>query len=120
MAKIIRDFDEPISFLQDRAELGSRALGNRSILSQASNSEMKNILNKIKHREDYRPIAPICMEEYAPEVFKPGTPDPFILFDHQVRDNWRGKIPAIKHLDGSARLQTVNKNENKLIIIPLL
>jgi len=99
--------NKPVIFLTGRAELGPRALGGRSILAAATSPEMKDHLNDIKRREHFRPVAPICLEDRAPEIFDPGTPDPYMLFDHQTRAEWRDKVPAIVHLDGSARLQTV-------------
>jgi carbamoyltransferase len=63
----------------------------------------------MKGRESYRPVAPICPEESAPSVFSPGSPDPYMLFEHQVRPEWRTRVPAIVHVDGSARLQTVSQ-----------
>ncbi len=112
LAKIIHDFNEPIIFLNGRAELGPRALGNRSILSAPVSSKMKGKLNEIKGREDYRPVAPICIVEDGPAIFSPGTPDPYMLYDHKVREEWIDKIPAITHLDGTARLQTVSADSN--------
>ncbi len=112
LAFIIHKFDEPIIFLNGKAELGPRALGNRSILSAPVSPTMKSVLNKVKGREDYRPVAPICIVENAPEVFSPGTPDPYMLYDHKVKEDWVGKIPAITHLDGTARLQTVSAKSN--------
>ncbi|GAA4271396.1 carbamoyltransferase N-terminal domain-containing protein [Aquimarina gracilis] len=112
LARIIHEFNEPIIFLNGRAELGPRALGNRSILSAPVSTTMKGVLNKIKGREDYRPVAPICIVEDAPQIFSPGTPDPYMLYDHKVRDQWIDKIPAITHLDGTARLQTVSEQDN--------
>lgn len=99
--------DQPVVFLAGRAELGPRALGGRSILAAATSAGMKDHLNDIKRREYFRPVAPICLEDRAPDIFSPGTPDPYMLFDHQTRAEWREKIPAVVHLDGSARLQTV-------------
>lgn len=99
--------DKPVIFLAGRAELGPRALGSRSILAAATSLRMKDYLNEIKLREHFRPVAPICLEDRAPEVFSPGTPDPYMLFDHETRAEWRDKIPAVVHLDGSARLQTI-------------
>ncbi|MEE3922504.1 carbamoyltransferase C-terminal domain-containing protein [Micromonospora sp. BRA006-A] len=92
-----------------RAELGPRALGHRSIIAPAHDPAMKDRLNEIKLRESYRPVAPICLEERAPEVFDPGTPDPYMLFEHHIRPGggWRDRVPAVVHADGSARLQTV-------------
>lgn len=115
LAKIIHDKNEPILFLNGRAELGPRALGNRSILAAATSPEMKTRLNEVKNREDYRPVAPICLEAHAEEIFSPGTPDPFMLFEHQVKPHWIDKIPAIVHLDNTARLQTINSKRNKPI-----
>lgn len=119
LAKIIHEFNEPIIFLNGRAELGPRALGNRSILSAPVSTTMKGVLNKVKGREDYRPVAPICIEEDASEIFSPGTSDPYMLYDHKVRENWIDKIPAIAHLDGTARLQTVSADSNPEVYILL-
>jgi carbamoyltransferase len=69
---------------------------------------MKVRLNEMKQREEYRPVAPVCREHDAPLIFDPGTPDPFMLFDHRVRAEWRDRIPAVMHVDGTARLQTVD------------
>lgn len=115
LAYILYEYNEPVVFLNGSAELGPRALGNRSILAAAVTPDMKKILNKAKDREDYRPVAPICLEEAAPNIFDPGSPDPYMLFEHQVKPGWKDKVPAICHLDGTARLQTVNKNENPVI-----
>ncbi|MGF6735482.1 carbamoyltransferase [Paraburkholderia youngii] len=99
--------NKPVVFLAGRAELGPRALGARSILAAATSPAMKDFLNAVKHREHFRPVAPICLEDRAVAVFCPGTPDPYMLFDHQTREEWRERIPAVVHLDGSARLQTI-------------
>lgn len=115
LAGLLAETDEPVVVMNGRAELGPRALGNRSIISPATNDRMKDLLNKIKGREFYRPVAPICLEADAPEVFIPGTPDPYMLFEHTVKEDWKNKVPAIVHLDGSARLQTVNEQENPVI-----
>lgn len=102
--------NKPVVFLIGRAELGPRALGGRSILAAATSSGMKDYLNDIKLRERFRPVAPICLEDRAPDIFSPGTPDPYMLFDHQTRPEWRDKIPGVVHLDGSARLQTISRS----------
>ncbi|WP_028002362.1 nodulation protein NodU [Sinorhizobium arboris] len=123
--------NKPVVFLSGRAELGPRALGGRSILAAATSPEMKDYLNDIKFREHFRPVAPICLEDRAPDIFSPGTPDPYMLFDHQTRPEWREKVPAVVHLDGSARLQTISRSSHhkvaevlveyeKLTGIPLL
>jgi carbamoyltransferase len=106
LAKILAA-GNPVTIISGRAELGPRALGHRSILAPATHPNMKTLLNTIKGRENYRPIAPICLQEDAPHIFDPGTPDPYMLFDHKVRPDWTDRIPAILHLDGTARLQTV-------------
>ncbi|GAA0002167.1 nodulation protein U [Bradyrhizobium diazoefficiens] len=107
LASILAD-NKPVIFLSGCAGLGPRALGGRSILAAPTSPEMKDHLNDIKRREHFRPVVPICLEDRAPEIFSPGTPDPYMLFDHQTRANWRDKIPAVVHLDGSARLQTIS------------
>lgn len=112
LALLLHQENEPVVFLNGDAELGPRALGNRSILAPAVDSAMKDRLNKIKIRADYRPISPICLEEDAAALFNPGTPDPYMLYDHKVRNNWKHRIPAICHLDGTARLQTINRHQN--------
>ncbi|WP_027555863.1 nodulation protein NodU [Bradyrhizobium sp. Cp5.3] len=104
--------NKPVVFLAGRAELGPRALGGRSILAAPTSAEMKDYLNDIKFREHFRPVAPICLEDCAPKIFDPGTPDPYMLFDHQTREGWRDKIPAVVHLDGSARLQTIARTSS--------
>lgn len=115
LAYVLHTTGEPVLFLHGKAELGPRALGHRSILAPAVNGHMKTLLNEVKKREDFRPVAPICLEHRAPDIFDPGTPDPYMLFDHQVRDNWKSVVPAICHLDGSARLQTVNTTMSPVI-----
>jgi carbamoyltransferase len=107
LAEVLDVSGEPIVFLQDRAELGPRALGHRSILADARDASMRDRLNQIKNRDPYRPVAPICLEHRAAELFEPGRRDPFMLFEHHVRDPWRVRIPAVLHVDGTARLQTV-------------
>jgi len=115
LAQLLFEKNEPVVFLNGAAELGPRALGNRSILAPATDAAMKGVLNKIKSRESYRPVAPICLEEDAPDIFEPGIRDPYMLFDHKVRPAWKDRIPAVCHLDGTARLQTVNSTDNPVI-----
>ncbi|MBN9743366.1 nodulation protein U [Amycolatopsis sp. A1MSW2902] len=115
LAALIHESGEPVVVLNGRAELGPRALGGRSILAPATSPAMKDKLNTLKGRENYRPVAPICLEKEAPAVFDPGTPDPYMLFDHDVRPEWRERIPAVVHLDGSARLQTVSDTDDAVL-----
>jgi len=112
LAGILYRTGEPVLFLNGRAELGPRALGNRSILAPATDPNMKQLLNEVKCRENFRPVAPICLEHRAQEIFDPGKPDPYMLFDHHVRPEWLSKVPAICHLDGSSRVETVNEAFN--------
>lgn len=113
LAAILHRNNEAVVFLNGRAELGPRALGNRSILASPQSPHMKDLLNKIKNRERYRPVSPVCLQEHADDFFHCGVPsDPYMLFDHQVKDGLAEKAPAICHLDGSARLQTVSKEQN--------
>lgn len=115
LAKVLHETAEPVVVLNGRAELGPRALGARSILAPATDPKTKDRLNVIKDRADYRPVAPICLEHRAPGIFSPGCPDPYMLFDHAVRPGWHEKIPAVVHLDGTARLQTVTERDNPLL-----
>ncbi len=108
LAALLHRENEVVVVLTGRAELGPRALGHRSLIAPATDRQMQARLNHIKGREWYRPVAPICLAEHAPEVFAPGTRDPYMLFDHDVRPGWLERIPAVVHVDGSARLQTVD------------
>jgi carbamoyltransferase len=111
LAQFLAEHAEPVVFLHGRAEIGPRALGHRSILAAAQRPEMRDELNRLKGREEYRPVAPICLEDRASQVFEPGGADPYMLFEHRVRPDWVGRVPAVVHLDGSARLQTVNPRQ---------
>lgn len=115
VAKILHETGKPLVFLHGNAELGPRALGARSIISVATDPAAKDLLNEIKEREYYRPVAPICLVEHAEEIFDPGTPDPYMLFDHDVRPDWVERVPAVIHLDGTARLQTVSVDEDPVL-----
>jgi carbamoyltransferase len=102
--------NEPVVVLSGRAEIGPRALGNRSILAPATSQAMKDRLNLIKERAGYRPVAPICLTSRSAEVFEPGGADPYMLFEHRMRGDWAQRVPAIVHLDGTARLQTIDES----------
>ena len=73
---------------------------------------MLDRLNSIKEREPYRPVAPVCAADAASRIFDPGTPDPYMLYVHHVRPEWRSRIPAVTHVDGTARLQTISEQQN--------
>jgi len=94
-------------------EWGPRALGNRSILADPRNAKMKDILNeKIKHRESFRPFAPSILEEFSSEYFELDIPSPYMLLVAKVKK--ADIIPAVTHVDGTGRLQTVSKKANTL------
>jgi len=116
LAELLHIEGEPIVVLYGRAEIGPRALGNRSILAPATNIEMKRKLNAIKGRASYRPVAPICLASRATEVFSPGLEDPYMVFENRVRSEWINLIPAVVHLDGSARLQTVSASQSNTVV----
>jgi carbamoyltransferase len=105
-----------VGWMQGKMEFGPRALGNRSILADARNPEMVNILNKrIKNREWFRPFAPIVKEEKANEYFNLKNMSPFMLLAPAVRNDKKDIIPAVTHIDGTARVETVNKEMNPLL-----
>ena len=111
-AKIISD-GKIIGWYQGKMEWGPRALGNRSILADPRKPEMKDILNeKIKHRESFRPFAPSVLEEFTSDYFDIDIPSPYMLMVAKVKQP--EKIPAVTHVDGTARLQTVSKGSNPL------
>ena len=102
-----------VGWYQGKMEWGPRALGNRSILADPRDANMKNILNeKIKHRESFRPFAPSILDEYISEYFDIGMSSPYMLFVAKVKKP--DKIPAVAHIDGTGRLQSVSKEVNPL------
>lgn len=109
-----------IGWAQGHLEFGPRALGNRSILATVQHSEIVDILNnKIKHREPFRPFAPIVKAEKANEYFEMLNDSPFMLLAPKVRENKKTMIPAVTHIDGTSRVQSVYK-ENNLLLWSLL
>ena len=101
-------------WFQGRSEFGPRALGGRSILADPRKAEMKDILNKrVKFRQAFRPFAPIVLAERANEIFEGDGESPYMLLAKRVRPEWRDRIPAIVHVDGTARVQTIRKNQNE-------
>jgi len=104
-----------VGWFQGRMEWGPRALGNRSILVDPRRAEMKDILNaRIKRREWFRPFAPSILVEKVGEYFEKDYPDPFMIKVYPIRPEKRTIIPAVTHVDGTGRLQTVSKEENSL------
>jgi carbamoyltransferase len=102
-----------IGWYQGRMEWGARALGNRSIVADPRRADMRDIINtRIKFRERFRPFAPSVLEEALDEYFVGAVPDPFMLQVYPVRPDKRAVVPAITHVDGSGRLQTVSPRTN--------
>ena len=106
---------EVVGWFQGRMEWGPRALGNRSIIVDPRRADMKDILNsRIKRREPFRPFAPSILFEYTGEYFEKDYPDPFMIKVYPIRHEKRKIIPAVTHVDGTGRLQTVSREENPL------
>lgn len=104
--------DKIIGWFQGRMEFGPRALGSRSILASPIHSEMQSRLNEVKDREDFRPVAPVVLQEDAAEWFTGAKESPFMLFIYEVEPDKEELIPAVKHVDGTARIQTVNSAQH--------
>lgn len=115
LGALLADLEVPVVVLIGAAELGPRALGHRSILASPKTIVMRDRLNEIKRREQYRPVAPLCLVERATDVFAPGGEDRYMLFDHQVRPDWADRIPAVVHADGSARIQTISCHDEPIL-----
>ncbi len=114
-AKLLAD-QRVIGWFQGASEFGPRALGNRSLLADPRKPEMKDILNsRVKHRQAFRPFAPIVLAERMKEIFEGDEDSPFMLIAKPVRPEWRDKIPAIVHVDGTARVQTVREATNPML-----
>jgi carbamoyltransferase len=110
-----------IGWFQGRMEFGPRALGARSILASPLDAAMQQRLNQIKDREDFRPVAPVVLEEEAANWFVAGGLSngsnesyisPFMLFVYDVQPDKADRIPAVRHVDGTARIQTINRAQN--------
>jgi carbamoyltransferase len=105
--------DKVIGWFQGRMEFGPRALGGRSILASPLHASMQAKLNEIKDREDFRPVAPVVLEEEAARWFIGGKQSPFMLFVFDVQPDKADRIPAVRHVDGTARVQTINREQNQ-------
>ena len=104
-----------VAWFQGRMEFGPRALGNRSILADPRDPEMKARINAtIKFREDFRPFAPAVLEERVADCFVDGFAAPYMTFTFDVREEWKERLASITHVDGTARIQTVSKKTNPL------
>ena len=107
--------DGTVGWFQGRSEFGPRALGHRSLLANPRRAENLTRLNDIKGREQFRPVAPMVLGERSAEIFEGKLPSPYMLFTHNVRRDWRDRLAAIVHVDGSARVQTVDREEEPLV-----
>lgn len=101
-----------VGWFQGRMEFGPRALGGRSILASPIDPGMQARLNELKEREDFRPVAPVVLEEEAAAWFEGAGRSPFMLFVYDVKPDKAALIPAVRHVDGTARIQTVNRSQN--------
>lgn len=118
-AKVLSE-EKVVGWFQGRSEFGPRALGNRSIIADPRNPAMKDVLNaRVKHRQAFRPFAPIVLAERASEVFEGEEDSPFMLLAKNVMPEWRDKVPSIVHVDGTARVQTVRREHNERLYLLL-
>jgi carbamoyltransferase len=108
--------DKIVAWFQGRSEYGPRALGHRSLLAHPGRAANLERLNDVKGREQFRPVAPMVLVERAGELFSRGPiPSPYMLFVHDVAPQWRDRIPAVVHVDGTARIQTVDRATEPLL-----
>jgi carbamoyltransferase len=107
--------DGVVAWFQGASEYGPRALGRRSLLADPRKVANVERLNDVKGREQFRPVAPMVLDERAAELFDGPLPSPYMLFTHRVRDGWRERIPAVVHVDGTARIQTVSDTRDPLM-----
>jgi carbamoyltransferase len=114
VADVLAD-DGVVAWFQGGSEWGPRALGHRSLLANPSRAENLERLNDIKGREQFRPVAPMVLLDRAREIFDGPVPSPYMLFTHDVRPEWRDRIPAVVHVDGTARIQTVDPVKEPLM-----
>jgi carbamoyltransferase len=102
-----------VAWFQGRMEFGPRALGNRSILANPMNKDMKDILNRrVKFREGFRPFAAIVTEKECGDYFDHDYPNPYMLLVYNVKEEYKAIMPSLTHVDGTVRIQTVNEKEN--------
>jgi carbamoyltransferase len=104
-----------VAWFQGRSEYGPRALGHRSLLAHPGDADTTARMNDVKGREQFRPIAPMVRAERFAEIFEGVDPSPYMLFVHRVRPAWTDRIPAVVHVDGTARVQTVHPDDEPLV-----
>jgi carbamoyltransferase len=105
-----------VAWFQGRSEFGPRALGHRSLLAHPGFQANLARLNDVKGREQFRPVAPMVLAERAAAIFGRGPlPSPHMLFVHDVAEDWRDRLPAVVHVDGTARIQTIAAEDQPLV-----
>ncbi|MFF9221036.1 carbamoyltransferase family protein [Streptomyces viridosporus] len=104
-----------VAWFQGRSEYGPRALGHRSLLAHPGHAGNLERLNDVKGREQFRPVAPMVLADRAAGIFDGPLPSPYMLFVHDVADAWRDRVPAVVHVDGTARIQTVDPAQEPLV-----
>ncbi|MFE9249795.1 carbamoyltransferase [Streptomyces sp. NPDC007088] len=115
VAEVLAD-NGVVAWFQGRSEYGPRALGHRSLLAHPGHAENLERLNAVKGREEFRPVAPMVLAERAAELFRGGPlPSPYMLFVHEVAEEWRPRLAAVVHVDGTARVQTVDAADEPLV-----
>jgi carbamoyltransferase len=108
--------DGIVAWFEGRSEYGPRALGHRSLLAHPGKAGNLERLNDVKGREQFRPVAPMVLDSRAEELFGRGpVPSPYMLFVHDVAPQWRHRLPAVVHVDGTARIQTVSTRDEPLV-----
>ncbi|WP_167701742.1 carbamoyltransferase C-terminal domain-containing protein [Staphylococcus agnetis] len=114
--RIINDIvNHPIVWYQGRSEIGPRALGHRSIIADPRTINSKDILNNIKQREWWRPVAPIILEDYVSSWFENTFKSPYMLATFKLKKEFEKYVPSISHLDNTSRVQTLNEKENEVL-----
>lgn len=115
IVRLVKD-GKTVGLLRGRSEMGPRALGHRSILASPATAAMRDHVNRyVKHREDFRPLAPMVRWEDQFAIFDLAVPSPHMLLTAQVRAEWRDRIPAVTHIDGSARVQAVRQEDEPFL-----
>ena len=105
-----------VAWFQGRSEFGPRALGRRSLMAHPGYASNLERMNDVKGREQFRPVAPMVLAERAASMFGRGPlPSPYMLFVHDVAPEWRERIPAVVHVDGTARIQSIDRQEEPLV-----
>ncbi len=114
IAQIIAD-NGIVAWFQGRSEFGPRALGHRSLLANPRYADNLRRLNDVKGREQFRPVAPMTLLERAAEMFEGPLPSPYMLFTHRVKPEWTQRLAAVMHVDGTARVQTIDRHAEPLV-----